>query len=180
MSDRSNPFAFLSRRRFLAAVAGVGVAATGAGGGLLALRGRAETVEGLQVLDAHGFRTLKAIAEVHLPAGEIFARGAGAELVHAFDAFLVDEPPEVVRDLSRALVLLEYGPVLYDGRLETLSNLSAEDRLIHWQGWMYAEDDLRRQVAVALKKFLTLVFFDQPAVWPHIGYPGPSFHGMPE
>ena len=35
-------------------------------------------------------------------------------------------------------------------------------------------ETLQRQAATAFRKFLSLVFFDTPEVWPHIGYPGPT------
>ena len=169
-------FSFLSRRRFLkwSLVAGGAILGVG-GGGLLALRGRAPKVEGLRVLDAHEYRTLQSLVEVMLPSTEaIPVDAAPMDLPRAFDQFLADEPEHRVKDLQKALVLIEFGPLAFDKKVSTFSRLDLEERSEHWNGWAVSENLLRRQVSVAMRKFFNLVYFDQEQVWPHIGYPGPS------
>ncbi|OGQ24032.1 MAG: hypothetical protein A2138_11340 [Deltaproteobacteria bacterium RBG_16_71_12] len=173
-------FAFLRRRTFLklgiAGVAGLGAA----GGGLLALRGSASAVSGLGVLDAHRFRTLLAVAEAQLPVDGASAAAVCDRLARLFDGFLQGEPEENVADLKTALLLVEYGPVIFERRLTTFSHLAADERRRHWRGWMESDLAVRRQVSLAFRKFFHAVFFDDPAVWPQIGYPGPSLWGTPE
>jgi hypothetical protein len=183
MADTSNEesgseglFSFLSRRRFLkvSLVAGGAILGVG-GGGLLALRGRAPKVEGLQVLDAHEYRTLQSLVEVMLPkTAAIPIDPATMDLPRAFDAFLADEPEHNVKDLRKALVLIEFGPLAFDRKVTTFSRLDAADRSAHWSEWALSDNVLRRQVSVAMRKFFNLVYFDHEEVWPHIGYPGPS------
>ena len=167
-------FPTLTRRTFLkAAIAGGGVVLLG-GGGLLGLRGSAPRVEGLRALSEQEHRTLSQLARATFPEGGPFAAGAeGADLARVFDGFLADEPEWNRRDLKDALGLLEFGPVVYEGRLKTFSHLSAEERLAHFQRWRESDDLLRRQVATALTKFLCLVFYDRPEAWPALGYDGP-------
>ena len=110
-----------------------------------------------------------------LPQGPVFPQGAlELELPRAFDRFLAEEPDYLRQDLRQALVLVELGPVLFDRRAVTFSRLPPAERLAHFQAWGESETLLRRQVALAFRKFMCLVFYDQPPVWPHIGYPGPS------
>jgi hypothetical protein len=170
------PFSMLTRRRALK----VGLAAASilivGGGGLLALRGGAPAVTGLRVLDAHGYRTLIALARTHLPHGGAFEPGAEdleLDLARAFDAYLADLGPHEISDLKTALLMLELGPVLFDGRLVTFADLPPDERERHWVSWGESRLLLRRQVAIAFRKFLSFVFYDQPKVWPHIGYGGP-------
>jgi hypothetical protein len=174
----SGPFGFLSRRRWLRLALTGGVVATGGGVGLLALRGSAPAVSGLQALSNHEYRTLRALADTHLPPGGAFPEGGSDHgLVRRLEAFVAREPPEVVSDLKRALVLFEYGPLLFGGRLATFSNLAPHDQLDEWRRWNASDRLLQRQVAFAFRKALGMFFFDQPEVWGHIGYPGPSFWG---
>lgn len=172
-------FSFLRRRTFLklsvAGLAGLGAA----GGGLYVLRGSAPAVAGLGLLDAHRFKTLLAIAQTQLPVAGPFAIGADERIARMFDGFLQGEPQKNVDDLKTALLLVEYGPVIFERRLTTFSNLDDDERLRHWRAWGESGLAVRRQVALAFRKFLHVVFFDDPAVWPHIGYPGPSLWGMP-
>ena len=174
----NGPFGFLSRRRFLklGLMGGGTLLAIGGGGvgGLLALRGRAPKVAGLRILSSHEYRTLTNLARTHLPRGGAFDQGGeDAELARAFDDFLADEPPENIRDLKLALTLIEFGPVVFGGSLSTFSNLDDGARLEHWKGWIVSPRLLQRQAATAFRKFMSLVFYDRPAVWPHIHYPGP-------
>ncbi len=164
-------FSILSRRKVLGG--------TLAAGGLLfmgglALRGRAPHVGGLRCLTEHEYRTLAALTRALFPRGGAFAYGAAdADLERAFDGFLAGEPEWNRTDLKRALFLLEYGPVIFERRLRTFSHLSEAERLAHFQRWAESGSLVRRQVALAFRKFLTLVFYDSPAAWPAIGYAGP-------
>ncbi|HEY6098175.1 MAG TPA: hypothetical protein VIW03_02015 [Anaeromyxobacter sp.] len=166
-------FSILTRRRFLRLSLAAGGFLLMGGAGLLALRGRAQRVAGLRALTHHEYRTLSQLARALFPEGGAFPVSASdVDLARAFDAFLADEPDWNRKDLERALLLLELGPIVFEGRLRTFSRLSPEERLAHFERW--AEGGLlRRQVATAFRKFLTLVFYDTPAVWPHIGYDGP-------
>lgn len=178
--ERQGLFSFLSRRRFLKLGLVAGGTILGAGGaGILALRGRAPRVEGLRVLDAHEYRTLESLVAVMLPQTDaIPIDAAPMDLPRSFDGFLADEPEHNVKDLQKALLLIELGPLLFDKRLTTFSRLGAADRVEHWNAWAESDTLLRRQISIAMRKFLNLVYFDHEQVWPHIGYPGPSMKRM--
>jgi hypothetical protein len=167
-------FAIFSRRRLLRGSLTAGGFLLMGGAGLWALRGRAPQVDKLRCLTDHEYRTLAALTRALFPHGGAFAMGAeDAGLERAFDTFLADEPEWNRADLKRALFLLEYGPVIFDRRLRTFSNLSEEERLAHFQSWSESRTLVRRQAALAFRKFLTLVFYDQPGAWPALGYGGP-------
>lgn len=171
----SGPFAFLSRRRLLRLGLGGAALVAGGAGGLLTLRGCAPEQTDLRVLSNHEHRTLVQLARACLPPGGAIRHGADdVGLAAAFDRFLVDEPAANVRDLRTALHLIEFGPLLFEGRAVTFSNLPAAEQLAYWQRWATADRLLRRKVAVAFRKFLTMVFFSQEAIWSQIGYPGPE------
>ncbi len=175
MSASGEGFSILSRRRFLGLALSTGsVVLMGGVGSLFALRGCAPDVAGLGALTPHEYRTLSKLAEALLPEGGAFPPGArGSDLATAFDRFLADEPPWNRSDLKKALFLLEFGPVLYERRAVTFSHLGVAERLAHFERWSTSERLLRRQVALAFRKFLSLVFYDRPEVWPYIGYDGP-------
>lgn len=169
-------FAPLSRRGLLKGGLALGGAVLVAEVGLLGVRGHAPSARGLRCLGDQAYRTLSRLAEALFPAGGAFAAGAAdVDLARAFDAFLADEPEDERRDLGRALVWLEWGPVLYDRRGRTFSRLGEAERLEHFERWGVSDDLLRRQVAVAFRRFLSIVFYDRPEVWPHLGYDGPLF-----
>jgi hypothetical protein len=173
-------FSVLSRRRLLKVGLGAGGLLAAGSLGLWGLRGAAPPVAGLRLLTAHEYRTLSKLAEAVLPDGEVFPEGASSvDLARAFDGFLADEPPWNVDDLKRALFLLELGPVVFERRLATFSNLAAAERRAHFERWGTSASETRRQVAVAFRRFLFLVFYDQPPVWKHLGYDGPLIGAAP-
>lgn len=163
-----------SRRRLLgAALAAGGLAATGAAA-FLALRGRAPAVAGLRCLSPHEYRTFNALAEALFPRGGAFPPGAADfDLGHKFDAFLADEPSWNQDDLKKALFLLELGPAIFERRLTSFSRLPEGERLAHFRRWAEGDRVLLRTASAALRKFTALVYYDQPPVWPHLGYVGP-------
>ncbi|MFZ5440314.1 MAG: hypothetical protein ACOZQL_09915 [Myxococcota bacterium] len=165
------PFPLLSRRRLLKLGLGAGGALAAGVGGLFALRGTAPAVEGLRVLGAHEYRTFAALAQAAFPEG--VAPKTPLDLARAFDGFLADEPDWAQSETKSALLLLELGPVLFERRLVTFSHLDPDERVAHFQRWGASDSELRRQVFVGFKKFLCLVFYDQPEVWPMFGYEGP-------
>ena len=98
-------------------------------GGYFALRGRAPDVEGLRVLDAHNYQTLQALVEVMFPKTEAIPLDAKTmDLSRAFDTYLADEPAQNIDDLKKALVLVEFGPLVFDRKLTTFSKLDPEAR----------------------------------------------------
>ncbi len=171
MSDQS----LLSRRRFLRwTLGGVGLIAAGAGG-LLALRGSAPAVAGLKVLSDHEYRTFAAVAGAVIPRGGPFPEGAAdMDLARAFDDFLADEPAEQVKDAKRALLLVDYGPLIFEARLTTFTRLDEAERTEHWAGWTRSRLGLRRRVAVGFRGFVSMLFYDRPEMWPRLNYPGPA------
>lgn len=166
--------AFVTRRRWLKLALGAGGAVAAGGAGLLGLRGSAPPVRGLNVLSDHEYRTMTALATALIPRGGPFEPGAeDADLARAFDGYLADEPTWAQDEAKSALALLEYGPLIFERRLATFSNLSAGERLAHFATWADSGVALRRQVALGFRKFLSLVFYDSPNVWPHLRYEGP-------
>jgi len=169
------PFAAISRRRWLKLGLGAigGLIGLGAGG-LAWVRGCAPSVSGLRVLDDHEHQTLRHLVVV-LFGARIYGQDVAAmDLPRAFDGFLADSPEDDVSDLRSAITLLEIGPVIDRKHASPFSRLSDEERTAFFRGWMEGDDVLRRQVALAFRKFFSLVMFDRPEVWPGIGYPGPS------
>jgi hypothetical protein len=170
------PESIFSRRRFLGACLGAGGVLFMGSGGLLALRGISPRVDGLKVLSDHEFRTLLSLARALFPAAGPFASSADdLELARSFDAFLADEPPWNAGDLKKALVLLEFGPVWMDARPATFSGLTEDERLAHFTRWQLSSTLLLRQAAAGFQRILSMMFYDDPRVWPHIGYDGPMF-----
>ncbi len=172
MNDPSRPFGMLSRRGVIkAALASGGVLAAGAGG-LFALRGSAPAVDGLKVLSAHGYRTMKHLAASCFP--ELRIEPPRLDLARAFDGYLADEPAIAQKEAGQALLLLEYGPLSFEGSLKTFSHLDHDAALSHFNRWSSADSLLRRQVAAGLRRFCSLLFYDHPATWAAIGYEGPA------
>lgn len=171
-------FAVVSRRRWLRWTLGGALAIAGTAGGWRAFRGRAPRIDGLARLSAREFATLEALARALFPSGGTPAPGADElELARAFDRFLADEPPWNQADLTKALFLLEIGPLVFERRFTTFTRLASDDALVHLERvWVQGPSLLRRQVAFAFRKFMALVYYDSEPVWSGIGYPGPSFY----
>lgn len=166
----------VTRRRFLVLGGAAAALATGTVASLGWLRGSAPEVAGLKVLSAQQYRTLATVARTHIPRGGAFPLGADDfDLARLFDGYIADQSEADQRDAGLALHLLEFGPVLFEGRAATFSNLTPEEQLAHWSAWGTATQQTRREIFWSFSRFLGLTFYDHEAVWPHIDYAGPSF-----
>ncbi|MBI5495791.1 MAG: hypothetical protein HY904_12270 [Deltaproteobacteria bacterium] len=160
------------RRAFLGACAGAG-GLLFMGGALAWLRGSAPAVDGLLALTPQEHRTLVALCRALFPATPEFPHNADdADLARRFDLFLADEPPWNREDLKKALFLLEFSPVLAF-RVSTFSRLDEPARLLHFASWQRSRVLLLRQAAAGFLRILSLMFYDDRAAWPAIGYEGP-------
>lgn len=175
----------IDRRRFVRILGGAAGLVGLFGVGLVGVEGTRAGLSGPSHLSPRLRRAFLALAETHFPATEdgpsdgaasVDGRpgGAASDLLDAFERYLAGAHPDDVRDLRRGLLLLEFGPLLFAGRLRTFSGSSPTQRLDHWRDWMESPVLLRRQVATAFRRFLATVYFDRPEVWPRIGYPGPQ------
>ncbi len=169
----------LHRRRFLQISGALGVLVSVPSVAMLALRGSAPLVDGLQVLSDHHHRTFQAMAATHIPKGGAFALGAADfDLARLFDGYLADQPGSDQREVKIALNLLEFGPVLFERHAATFSNLEPAAQLAHWTAWSTSELAVRREIFWSFGKFVGLAFYDQAQVWPSLGYKGPSYLRM--
>jgi hypothetical protein len=99
-----------------------------------------------------------------------FADTAGLQVI---DAALLQVPPDVPQQLSWALLLFEYGPPLFLGKLSTFSGLSPEWQDAYIAGWADSRFHTRRIAFQALKNLSMLGYYSQDATWPAIHYDGP-------
>jgi len=87
-------------------------------------------------------------------------------LCRALDPTLTAPLPALVR-------LVEWGPVLFEGRLARFSSLDADAQDAHLAGWMRSRIGLRRTGFLALRNLALLGYWSQDQTWPLIGYQGP-------
>jgi hypothetical protein len=168
------PLQLPRRQLLLYALAGTAGAGLAGALGVGALSGSAPKVKGLIALSQREYLTISRLAEALFPEGGPFPAGARAlDLGRLFDGYLATEPRWIAQDLKRALQLLEFGPLLFERRLVAFSSLPEAERLAHFERWGQSQSLLRRQVAVALRRFLALCFYDSEAAWAGIGYEGP-------
>ena len=164
-------FSVIRRRRFLKWGLGAGGVLLGGGAtAYLSLFGLAPNAGPLRVLSDREHRTLRNL--VTTICGPM-AQRERRSIADAFDRWLADEPPNVIEDLKNAITWLELGPVLYDGRWTSFSDLSHGARVRHFFSWMVSDDLMRHQGPTAFRKVVNLVCYGTPASWPRIHSPGP-------
>lgn len=128
----------------------------------------------LRVLSAAEWALLDAVADTFIPHGGAFEVGArDVELPRRIDAFLADERPAVLRGLSAALLIVEWGSPLAAGRFARFSHLDADARSACIAALCQSRIGLLRDVYAGLKQLCMFTFYAVDASWPPIGYDGP-------
>jgi hypothetical protein len=128
----------------------------------------------LRVLGPRDARILSAVADRMTFTGDPdMPRFADTAALQTIDAALLQLPPDVPQQLSYALVLFEYGPPLFIGKLATFGGLSPEWQDLYLAGWADSRFHIRRIAFQAFKNLAMLGYYAQDATWPAIHYQGP-------
>jgi hypothetical protein len=134
----------------------------------------ASTDAGLEVLSTGDARTLSAIAERMVFTGDPgmprFSETSGVRIIDHAMKYLDDD---VTQQLHWALLLFEYAPPLFAGRLSTFTGLDATAQDAYIAGWADSRFTLRRIAFQALKNLSYLGYYADDATWQGIHYDGP-------
>jgi len=128
----------------------------------------------LRVLDPGEWALLDVVADTLIPRGGAFELGArDVDLARRIDTFLVDESAGVLRGLSAALLLVEWGSPLVSGRVARFSRLGPDERAACIDALCHSRIGVLREVYAGLKQLCCFTFYAIDAVWPAVGYDGP-------
>lgn len=134
----------------------------------------------LRVLDPGEWALLGVVADTLIPRGGAFELGArDVDLATRIDAFLAGESVAVLRGLSAALLLIEWGSPLASGRVARFSRLGADERAACIDALCRSRIDLLREVYAGLKQLCFFTFYAIDASWPAVGYDGPWVAAKP-
>jgi hypothetical protein len=87
--------------------------------------------------------------------------------------------PGTTAPLPALLRLVEWGPLLFEGRLARFTHLDGAAQDAHLAGWMRSRFGWRRQGFLALRNLALLGYWSQDETWPLIGYRGPLLPPKP-
>ena len=93
--------------------------------------------------------------------------------IATIDALCAGLDPDTTAPLPALLRLVEWGPLLFEGRLARFTTLDAAGQDASLAGWMNSRLPLRRQAFYALRNLSLLGYWSQDETWPLIGYAGP-------
>ena len=167
----------VSRRRFLqVGAAGVAVLV------LARMLDRPEPAL-MRVLDRDGVALVRALVPVVLagalpPAGT--ARDAAvSQVVDAFDRAVSGLSPAVRAEIGELLGVLHFAPsrVALTGLWHPVHEASSEEIAAFLARWRTSRFDLLRAGYQALTQLIQASWYDNPASWAAIGYPGPPALG---
>jgi hypothetical protein len=93
--------------------------------------------------------------------------------VATVDQVCRDLDPAVSSLLPLALLLIEWGPFLFDLRFARFTKLGADEQDASLRSWATSRFELRRTAFLGLRNLCFLGWYSQPEVWKLIGYLGP-------
>ena len=93
--------------------------------------------------------------------------------IDTIDALCVSLDPGTTAPLPALLRLVEWSPLLFDGRAARFTTLAPADQDQVLSGWMRSRFAWRRLGFLALRNLALLGYWSQDATWPLIGYAGP-------
>jgi hypothetical protein len=128
----------------------------------------------LRALDPGEWELLGIVADTLIPRGGAFELGArDVDLATRIDAFLAEESVAVLRGLSTALLLIEWGSPLASGRIARFSRLGQGERAACIDALCRSRVGLLREVYAGVKQLCFFTFYAVDASWSAVGYDGP-------
>jgi hypothetical protein len=128
----------------------------------------------LRVLSAGDAATLAAIAERMTFTGDPeMPRFSQTDGLRTIDTALLQVPGDVAAQLHWALLLFDYGPLLFLLRLSRFTGLEAEAQDHYLAAWQHSRFGLLRLAFDAFKNLSFLGYYAQDATWKGIHYAGP-------
>jgi hypothetical protein len=118
------------------------------------------------------FAIVKALVRTMFPADGELPSGESIRLVQRIDEEVWAAAPEVQRDFAWGLQLLEHAPRLY-GMRGRLTEMSVTDAAIYFERVLLGPREPLRQIAIAVRQLMTILYYANPATWRAIGYDGP-------
>jgi hypothetical protein len=140
----------------------------------LAAAPMAEAAGTLRVLSASDAAILTAIAECIVDTGDPSMPALrDTAAIETIDTSLLYLDADVRQQLHWALLLFEYGPILFDFRFSRFTGLDPSQRDAHLRGWEESRFLTRRLAFRAVKNLSLLGYYSQDATWKGIHYAGP-------
>lgn len=128
----------------------------------------------LRFFNSREYAIMNAAAERLMGASGVV--GSSAEQIDVaahVDALVADWDSEAQGQLRIMLRVFEHGTYLFDLQRKRFTRLSAGQQDQYLAGWMNSTLGARRIVFRALKTLAAGGFYQDPRVWPRIGYEGP-------
>lgn len=170
------PDSIATTRRGFLRLAGLGAALTALGqaGTLPGGAALAAPADGERFLDDWETELLTQLMERMVFTGEPEApRVRDTSAVPAVDALCRQLPSEVSGQIPLLIRLFEYGPLVFDLSFSRFSRMSDADKDASLEAWMRSRIGLRRLAFTGLRNLCFFGYYNQPEVWPLIGYRGP-------
>ena len=139
----------------------------------------AAPTDAYRVLDENAAKIMRALIPVvlagSLPADDAARARAVGDVVAAFDRAVSGLAPAVQGELAQLFSFLNFAPsrVAFAGLWSPVDATPREELNAFLTRWRHSRFDLQRQSYEALTQLIQASWYDNPASWKAIGYPGP-------
>lgn len=139
----------------------------------------AAPADAYRVLDENAAKIARALIPVvlagSLPSDDAARARAVGDVVAAFDRAVSGLAPAVQAELAQLFSLLNFAPsrVAFAGLWSPVDETPREELNAFLTRWRHSRFDLQRQSYEALTQLIQASWYDNPASWKAIGYPGP-------
>jgi hypothetical protein len=180
MRPRATRRGFLGLAGGAAALAALAQIRTLPAGAAAATAGGGAAARGPRFFDVRETEILTQAVERLVDTGEASAPPVRAtRAIDTIDALCGALDPAITAPLPALLRLVEWGPLLFEGRPVRFTALDPAGRDAALEGWMRSRFAWRRTGFLALRNLALLGYWSQDATWPLIGYHGPLLRRPP-
>ena len=115
-------------------------------------------------------RTLVSLIEVVMPRSDDFHPELTGYILDYIDGYLKYFPVHLRWGTLLGMLLLEWGPPFFKGKLKRFSGMSLSGREESVKGWINSRRQIRRELIKGIKGLVMVAYYSHPLVMEHIGY----------
>lgn len=130
-------------------------------------------VSRLRLFTAKEFAILRAIADTCIVPDAGMPTPEDVDVAGFLDAYLAAEPAALQTQLKRALLLLEYGGLVWGSPRRRFTRMDAPERAEYLTDWLESDSPVRRQVAQTFRRACLNTYYTDERTWAAIDYEGP-------
>jgi len=115
-------------------------------------------------------KTMLSLIGVTMPRSDDFHPDLTDYILDYIDGYLKYFPVHLKWGTILGMLLLELGPLIFNGKLKSFSKMNPAEQEKYVKSWINSRMQIRRELIKGIKGLVMVAYYSHPLVMGHIGY----------